>query len=707
VAATPTDTYNYDNNSLGTGFTGFVGAPSSVSSSAGSMQYSYDGFGRVSASRQTTPLGGQPSYTFSNYSYSLTDQLTAMTYPSGRAVTYTLDAADQVTGVNGALAGGTTTYASGIQYIAAGGVSSLPFGNGFTETRSWNNLMEQTSVGVSSPSAGSLLSLGYNYCSNGTSQCSSGNTGSPFQHTIAWTGQTPAVQQFTPPDGVNRVTGVSEQQGSSTAWTRQYSYDNLGNMTQTPTPGSGATWTAGSFNSKNQVADQNWVYDNAGNVIGAGTGPTLQYDAENRLVKVCGSSSCTTTFSYDAAGNRVQRTDSSSQPSTTTTFVYDAFGNLAADYGAPPNGPGTQYVAVDAMGSTRLVMDGTAVERHDFEPYGAELSGGWRTAALGYGSATVRQRFTGQERDDDTTLDYFLARYYSGTQGRFGSPDPGNAGANPADPQSWNGYAYVSGNPLTYTDPSGMLAEEAIGAAFGGPVGAAVGAAIDVSLILLGIFDGGSKPDLSSVAWTPGPVQPLTGGADPDPYAAQAPVASDGEGGSGSLFGGGSSGPFAFSFASGDDAPLFFPQLANEMPLGLPPGTPKTYWKPFAQGYNTALNTLKNKRCGDFYGNNGPGTMANTEYRFLNLKNEEVGAQTNSKTSVFINQNGPYMNYSVNIGKVGPFGRMWTQPQFRAFIFLHELGHQLSEITGFRADAGPKLQDVNRAQSMKVIGACF
>ena len=273
-------------------------------------------------------------------------------------------------------------------------------------------------------------------------------------------------------------------------------------MTQTPTPG-GTTWTAGSFNSKNQVADPNWVYDNAGNVIGAGTGgPTLQYDAENRLVKVCGSSSCTTMFSYDAAGNRVQRTDSSSQSTTTTTFVYDAFGNLAADYGAPSNATGTQYVTVDALGSTRLVMDGTAVERHDFEPYGAELSGGWRTSALGYGSATVRQRFTGQERDDDTTLDYFLARYYSGTQGRFGSPDPGNAGANPGDPQSWNGYAYVSGNPLTFTDPSGQFLEAtAGGAAVGGPVGAAIGAAIDVGILLFGILDGGgSKPDLSSVA---------------------------------------------------------------------------------------------------------------------------------------------------------------------------------------------------------------
>jgi RHS repeat-associated protein len=153
-------------------------------------------------------------------------------------------------------------------------------------------------------------------------------------------------------------------------------------------------------------------------------------------------------------------------------------------------------------------MDGTAVERHDFEPYGAELSGGWRTAALGYVSARVRQRFTRQERDDDTTLDYFLARYYSGTQGRFGSPDPGNAGANAGDPQSWNGYAYVSGNPLTYTDPSGLQAGGGGDMAGGGGgdsgiAGAIVTAFADALGFLIG--GGGSHPNLSNIAWTPGP----------------------------------------------------------------------------------------------------------------------------------------------------------------------------------------------------------
>ncbi|NLT33032.1 MAG: RHS repeat-associated core domain-containing protein [Acidobacteria bacterium] len=65
--------------------------------------------------------------------------------------------------------------------------------------------------------------------------------------------------------------------------------------------------------------------------------------------------------------------------------------------------------------------------------------------------------FTGKERDAETGLDYFGARYYSGAQGRFLSVDPGNAGAVNEDPQSWNAYAYARDNPLKYVDPNGEL----------------------------------------------------------------------------------------------------------------------------------------------------------------------------------------------------------------------------------------------------------
>ena len=69
-----------------------------------------------------------------------------------------------------------------------------------------------------------------------------------------------------------------------------------------------------------------------------------------------------------------------------------------------------------------------------------------------------------------TGLDYFNARYYSPAQGRFTSPDPGNAGANPADPQTWNMYAYVNNNPVNLTDPTG----KGIWSTLGG-IGAGIG----------------------------------------------------------------------------------------------------------------------------------------------------------------------------------------------------------------------------------------
>ena len=62
----------------------------------------------------------------------------------------------------------------------------------------------------------------------------------------------------------------------------------------------------------------------------------------------------------------------------------------------------------------------------------------------------------GEERDAETGLDYFGARYFSGAQGRFTSPDPIMASARVSNPQSWNRYAYGFNNPLRFTDPTGM-----------------------------------------------------------------------------------------------------------------------------------------------------------------------------------------------------------------------------------------------------------
>jgi RHS repeat-associated protein len=66
---------------------------------------------------------------------------------------------------------------------------------------------------------------------------------------------------------------------------------------------------------------------------------------------------------------------------------------------------------------------------------------------------------TGKERDAETGLDYFGARYLSSAQGRFTSADTPLIDQNPTDPQSWNLYAYARNNPLKYVDPSGRAIE--------------------------------------------------------------------------------------------------------------------------------------------------------------------------------------------------------------------------------------------------------
>jgi RHS repeat-associated protein len=64
---------------------------------------------------------------------------------------------------------------------------------------------------------------------------------------------------------------------------------------------------------------------------------------------------------------------------------------------------------------------------------------------------------TQKERDIETVLDYFGARYYASTQGRFTSVDPGNyqAWLDTRDPQSWNAYSNVNNNPLARVDHDG------------------------------------------------------------------------------------------------------------------------------------------------------------------------------------------------------------------------------------------------------------
>jgi RHS repeat-associated protein len=70
------------------------------------------------------------------------------------------------------------------------------------------------------------------------------------------------------------------------------------------------------------------------------------------------------------------------------------------------------------------------------------------------GSDSSPMHFTGQERDSESGLDNFGARYYGSNMGRFMSPDP--LGGHMEDPQTLNRYVYVRNNPTSLTDPTGL-----------------------------------------------------------------------------------------------------------------------------------------------------------------------------------------------------------------------------------------------------------
>ena len=452
--ATPGVTYSYDTGTNGKGHL------TQVVSTVSTTNYGpFDAMGRVTASSQVTDT---QTYTFS-YGYNLAGGMTSETYPSQRTVTTSYDAAGRINGVTGS---GNKTYASSFTYSPHGAVQTMTLGNNLTETRQFNSRLQPTSIGL-----GSLATFAYTY---GTTN----NNGNVLTHQIILPGLN--VTQGYCYDRLNRLTGIYEPvvpgQCQTSGWSQTYDYDQYGNRTNVQSPpylsNPPTLVPAPAIDSSTNrfQAGTGFGYDNAGNLTQAPAGVRYTYDAENRLINF---PSGTATYAYDGDGQRVKKVVGL----TTMTYVYNVAGRLVAEYGNEgASGPGgTKYLTADHLGSTRLVTDasGSVISRHDYLPFGEAVSTGisGRTAAMGYEQADgINQKFTGKERDLESGLDDFGARYTSSSLGRFLSVDPTRVSVSVIDPQSWNRYSYALNNPLVYTDPNGKWStrdhEEIIDAAF-------------------------------------------------------------------------------------------------------------------------------------------------------------------------------------------------------------------------------------------------
>ncbi len=449
--------------------------------------------------------GWHPSYDVGR-SYNLAGQVTSQTYPSGRTVSYGYDSAGRMNSFSGNLGDSASrTYATGITYSPFGGMRTEQFG---TDTAIYHKLQynirgQLWDVRLSTVNDDLNWNRGA-IVNHYVLQLFGGGTSGPDnngnllvqQHWVpnddAITGYS-LMQQNYDYDALNRLTGIGEYtNGATLSGSQNFGYDRWGNRTITSATGAGINnkqFTVNTTNNRLGVPSGQsgtMTYDAAGNLTTdtySGSGVTRVYDADNRMVSETQTAGFVAgAYTYNADGQRVRR----KVGATETWQVYGIDGELLAEYAeagavtspqkeygyrngqllitAEPNAGNNvvQWLVADQLGTPRMLADKTGslagIKRHDYLPFGEELLAGTgnRSLASGYSADNVRQKFTSKERDIETGLDYFEARYYSSVQGRFTTVDPENVGAGLFHPQSWNGYSYSLNNPLRFIDPDGL-----------------------------------------------------------------------------------------------------------------------------------------------------------------------------------------------------------------------------------------------------------
>jgi RHS repeat-associated protein len=308
------------------------------------------------------------------------------------------------------------------------------------------------------------------------------------------------------------VSNVSVDNGCSGYPSSEYSvYNGKNQLTAFRTVQSSGT-------PPDSVSSASFTYDPAGDVTNDGT-YSYVYDGEGRLCAVGNPTSTTATaYVYDAEGRRTAKGVPSKATfsngvlaasacnlatngfTLSNEYLLDLSGNQVTELNNQVPLTGSQVVAwahsnvwagahLTATYDLDLGTSAAAMHFHLSDPLGTrrvqttpglaptsppgQIEATFPSLPFGDGLAenpcdpnsgtclttaddATEHHFTGQERDVESGNDYFGARYYSRSMGRFLVPDPaGAAAANLSNPQTWNMYSYVLNNPRIFTDPSG------------------------------------------------------------------------------------------------------------------------------------------------------------------------------------------------------------------------------------------------------------
>jgi RHS repeat-associated protein len=457
---TPTVTNTYDNVVNGKGR--LIEVSNSISTNKFTQ---FDKLGRPLTNQQITEGN---TYT-STYQYNLSGALIQETYPSGRIVKNDYDAKGDISKIYGQKNATATmqTYANAIGYTASGAIAKIKLGNGRWESAKFNSRLQVTELAMgSSVGDGSLWKLNYSFGELQTDDSidASKNSGNIAKQTINFNGLANPIYQGYKYDSLNRVTEAKETANGQTTWQQNFGYDRYGNRTSFNQVVNGNQMAINNITlpnvdaSTNRISSSGYVYDANGNLIQDSQNRQFTFNGDNKqtLVKDA-NNQVIGQYLYDGSGKRIKKITNTE----TTIFVYSG-SKLIAEYSTQQSStPTTSYTATDMLGSPRVITDanGQVISRRDFMAFGEEIAVGvgGRTTANKYGqSDSVRQRFTGYQKDDETGLDFAEARYYNDAHGRFTAVDPLLASGKSLNPQTFNRYVYSINRPLVLTDPTGM-----------------------------------------------------------------------------------------------------------------------------------------------------------------------------------------------------------------------------------------------------------
>jgi RHS repeat-associated protein len=447
--------YSYD--SVAGGNAG-VGRLTGVTDAAGTVAYTYDLLGRVTAE---TRVIGAASYT-TGYAYDDAGNVSTITYPSGRTIYYDRDDVGDISVVRQQPSGGSTSWlALWIGRAPFGPRIGLQFANGTREWRHHDSASRMSALEVLKESPATLYadrtyaysdkrnltaitdllnsanSQTFTYADNGFLASAIGPYGTlAFTHDgvgnrtqrTTNTGGGPIPEDFNIASGSNRLQSMST--GGVTS--RSFSYDAAGNLTQ----------DQDIFYSQTQVLAWNHPGQIASVTRNSIPRGAYTYDYLHRLVARDIQSGVGMVHRvHDLDGNVIAEYHASGYLMTEYVWLEDRPIAVIADAGGTPR---TLWVHTDHLERPFLMTNaaGNVVWEASYRPFG-------EVASI-TGAETLDYRFPGQWFQMESGLHYNCHRHYDATTGRYVSPDPIGMPDGPSR------YAYVLNSPLMGVDREGL-----------------------------------------------------------------------------------------------------------------------------------------------------------------------------------------------------------------------------------------------------------